>query len=65
VHEVDFPICYKMVFFTKHVLNPPFYQGVATTNNAIESFNNVVKRNYTFGVRHSLVALFDLMLAQI
>jgi hypothetical protein len=28
--------------------------GVANTNNALESFNNLIKRNYTFHVRHTL-----------
>ena len=35
------------------------------TNNAIESFNNIVKRNYTFGIRHSLPALFDIIIEHI
>ena len=35
------------------------------TNNAIESFNNIVKRNYTFGIRHSLPALFDIIIERI
>jgi hypothetical protein len=38
-----------------------FTQGVACTNNSIESFNAVVKRTYTLGVRHSLPALYDIL----
>ncbi len=36
--------------------------GIANTNNALESFNNLIKRNYTFHVRHPLPALLDLIL---
>ncbi len=34
---------------------------VACTNNSIESFNAVVRRTYTLGVRHSLPALYDIL----
>jgi len=36
--------------------------GVASTNNALESFNNVIKRCYTLNARHSLSALVDLFM---
>jgi len=38
-----------------------FTLGVACTNNSIESFNAVVKRTYTLGVRHSLPALYGIL----
>jgi hypothetical protein len=36
--------------------------GVASTNNALESFNNLIKRCYTLNARHSLSALVDLFM---
>lgn len=36
--------------------------GVASTNNALESFNKTIKKSYTFGTRHCLSALFDIIL---
>ncbi len=36
--------------------------GVASTNNALESFKNTIKKSYTFGTRHCLSALFDIIL---
>jgi hypothetical protein len=38
---------------------------VASTNNALESFNNVIKRCYTLNARHSLSALVDLFVEQL
>jgi hypothetical protein len=38
-----------------------FILGDACTNNSIESFNAVVKRTYTLGVRRSLPALYDIL----
>jgi hypothetical protein len=45
----------KWFLFYKACFINPFYPGVATTNNAFESFNNVMKRNNTFGVRPSFL----------
>ena len=39
--------------------------GVACTNNAIESFNKTFKKNYTFGTRHSLPALVDIIMEKL
>lgn len=39
--------------------------GVATTNNALESFNNTIKKIYTFGARHTLPALFDIIIQKL
>jgi len=39
--------------------------GIASTNNALESFNNVIKRCYTLNARHSLSALVDLFMEQL
>lgn len=36
--------------------------GVANTNHALESFNYVVKRSYTFHVHHALPELLDLVM---
>ena len=36
--------------------------GVVSTNNALESFNKTIKKSYTFGTRHCLSALFDIIL---
>ena len=36
--------------------------GVASTNNALESFNKTIKKSYTFGTHHCLSALFDIIL---
>jgi hypothetical protein len=35
--------------------------GIASTNNALESFNNIVKKSYTLNTRHSLSALVDIL----
>ncbi len=39
--------------------------GVASTNNALESFNNIIKRCYTLNARHSLSALVDLFMERL
>jgi hypothetical protein len=36
--------------------------GISSTNNALESFNNVIKKCYTLNARHSLSALVDLFM---
>jgi hypothetical protein len=36
--------------------------GIASTNNALESFNNIIKKSYTLHTRHSLSALVDIFL---
>jgi hypothetical protein len=36
--------------------------GVASTDNTLESFNNIIKRCYTLNARHSLSALVDLFM---
>jgi hypothetical protein len=36
--------------------------GVATTNNALESFNKTIKKSYTLAIRHTLPALFDIII---
>ena len=35
--------------------------GIATTNNALESFNTMFKRSYTNHTRHTLPALYDII----
>jgi hypothetical protein len=40
-------------------------RGVASTNNALESFNNVIDRCYTLNARHSLSELVDLFMEQL
>lgn len=35
--------------------------GIATTNNALESFNAMFKRSYTNHTRHTLPALYDII----
>jgi hypothetical protein len=39
--------------------------GVAATNNALESFNKTIKKNFTLGTRHSLPALFDIIMERL
>jgi hypothetical protein len=39
--------------------------GIASTNKALELFNNVIKRCYTLNARHSLSALVDLFMEQL
>jgi hypothetical protein len=39
--------------------------GIASKNNALESFNNLIKRCYTLNARHSLSALVDLVMEQL
>jgi hypothetical protein len=36
--------------------------GIASTNNALESFNNIIKKAYTLNTRHSLSALVDIFM---
>jgi hypothetical protein len=38
-----------------------FPPGVATTNNAFESFDAMYKRSYTNHTKHTMVALYDLI----
>ncbi len=64
-YETDFLIYYKFHACYKTRLKTCFIPRCCCNNNAIESFNNVVKRNYTFGVRHSLPALFNLIVERI
>lgn len=52
-------------FISQNMFSDTLYPGVAATNDAIESFNNIVKRNYTLGVSNSLPVLFDLILEHI
>jgi hypothetical protein len=35
---------------------------VASTSNTLELFNKTIKKSYTFGTRHCLSALFDIIL---
>jgi hypothetical protein len=39
--------------------------GVAATNNALESFNKSIKKNFTLGTCHSLPALFDIIMERL
>jgi len=39
--------------------------GIASTNNALESFNNVIKRSYTLNARHTLSALLDIFMERL
>jgi hypothetical protein len=36
--------------------------GIASTNNAVELFNNIIKKSYTPNTRHSLSALVDIFM---
>jgi len=39
--------------------------GLASTNNALESFNNILKKSYTLNSRHTLSALLDIFIEQL
>jgi hypothetical protein len=39
--------------------------GIARPNNALESFNNIIKKSYTLNTRHSLSALVDIFMEQL
>ncbi len=39
--------------------------GVASTNNALESFNKTIKKNFTLGSHHLLPALFDIIMERL
>jgi hypothetical protein len=39
--------------------------GIAGTNNALESFNNVLKRTYTQRIRHSIPTLLGILINQV
>lgn len=39
--------------------------GIASTNNALESFNNIIKKSYTLNARHSLSALVDIFIERL
>ena len=54
-------ICYHYLWYSLAIFSMYYTLGVACTNNSIESFNAVVKRIYTLGVRHTLPALYDIL----
>jgi hypothetical protein len=39
--------------------------GIASTNNALESFNNLSKKSYTLNTRHTLSALIEIFTEQL
>ncbi len=39
--------------------------GVATANNALESFNKTIKKNFTLGTRHLLPFLFNIVMEKL
>jgi hypothetical protein len=39
--------------------------GITSTNNALESFNNFVKKSYTLYTRHSLLALVEIFMERL
>ena len=39
--------------------------GIASTNNALESFNNTLKKSFTFNSRHTLSALLDIFIERL
>jgi hypothetical protein len=54
-----------MKWIAGHFTNWKIYcsaPGMASTNNALESFKNVIIRCYTLHARHSLSALVDLFM---
>ena len=65
---VDFPeftSYFNMQWILGNFTNQKIYcteLGIAITNNALESFINVIKRCYTLNARHSLSALVDLFM---
>jgi hypothetical protein len=54
-------ICYHDWWYSLAMFSMYYTLGVACTNNSIESFNAVVKRTYTLGVRHTLPALYSIL----
>jgi hypothetical protein len=64
--RIDFPgfaRYFNTQWISGHFTNWKIYcsaPGIASTNNALEYFNNVIKRCYTLNARHSLSALVDL-----
>ena len=69
--RIDFPEFsryFNMQWISGHFTNWKIYcsaPGIASTNNALESFNNVRKRCYTLNARLSLSALVDLFMEQL
>ena len=69
--RIDFPEFtryFNMQWISGHFTNWKIYcsaPGIASTNNALELFNNVIKRCYTLNARHSLSALVDLFMEQL
>jgi len=39
--------------------------GIASTNNALESFNNTLKKSYTLNSRHAFSALLDIFIERL
>jgi len=58
-------ICYHDWWYSLAMFSMYYTLGVACTNNSIESFNAVVKRTYTLGVRHTLPALYNILERQV
>jgi hypothetical protein len=69
--RIDFPEFaryFNTQWISGHFPNWKIYcsaHGIASTNNALDSFNNVIKRCYTLNARHSLSALVDLFMEQL
>ena len=36
--------------------------SIASTNNALEPFNNIIKKSYILNIRHTLSALVDIFM---
>jgi hypothetical protein len=69
--RIDFPEFaryFNTQWISGHFTNWKIYcsaPGIASTNNALELFNNVIKRCYTLNARHSLSALVDLFMERL
>jgi hypothetical protein len=65
IDSLEFARYFNMQWNLGHFTNWKIYcsaPGIASTNNALESFNNVIKRCYTLNARHSLSALENLFM---
>jgi hypothetical protein len=69
--RIDFPEFaryFNTQWISGHFTNWKIYcsaPSIASTNNALESFNNAIKKCYTLNARHSLFALVDLFMEQL
>ena len=39
--------------------------GEASANNALESFNSIIKKSYTLNVRHTISAVVDILIERL